>query len=428
MLSRFFFLLLTTLLAVSCGDSSEIRRPSSTPEETNDLAVDPGVTYQTIAGFGGANQMWGTQFPDVSDMKSAFGMEESDLGLSIFRIRIASNPDEWPLVVDVAKEAQKHGVKILASPWSPPPSLKSNGSDTGGVLPEENFEAFANHLNAFVAYMANNDVDIYAISIQNEPDIQVDYESCDWTASDMRDFLKDYGHLITGTKIAAPESFNFNQNFTNTLLNNEAAADNIDIVAGHIYGGGLAPFPLAEEKGKEIWMTEYLMNQGATDQWSQLSEDVIWDESLAMLGTVHEAMMNNWNAYIWWYLKRYYSFIGDGTQGTASGEILKRGYAFSHYSKFIRPGYVRVGAELSKSDALVSAYQGDGKTVIVLVNAGTNPIANISISVAGSAPASATSYETTLSMDRGVTELQAEDGKLLISLSAKSITTVVIEG
>jgi glucuronoarabinoxylan endo-1,4-beta-xylanase len=270
-------------------------------------------------------------------------------------------------------------------------------------------------------------VDIYAVSIQNEPDIQVPYESCDWTASDITAFIRDYGDLIE-SKIAAPESFNFNQVYTSALLNDEEAVANLDIVAGHIYGGGLAPFPLAEEKGKEIWMTEYLMNQNATDQWDQLSDEVIWDESLEMLRTVHEAMVNNWNAYVWWYLKRYYSFLGDGTEGTTSGEILKRGYAFSHFSKFVRPGYVRVDASLEESDALITAYQGDDKTVIVLINLSSSSVANISLSVTGSSPLSATVYSTTLLLDRRITQITPDaEGRLLINLLGKSITTVIIE-
>lgn len=175
-------------------------------------------------------------------------------------------------------------------------------------------------------------------------------------------------------------------------------------------------------------MTEYLLNHDATDGWAQLSTEVIWDESLEMLRTVHEAMMHNWNAYIWWYLKRYYSFLGDGTQGTASGEILKRGYAFSHFSKFVRPGYVRIAAELEESDALVSAYRGEGKTVVILVNPGSSPVADISLSVAGSAPASAFAHVTTLQTNRQASQIQADgDGHLLINLPGKSVTTVVIE-
>jgi len=64
--------------------------------------------------------MWGAQFPNAQDMKKAFGTDPDDLGLTIFRIRIASNSNEWPLIVNIANEAQKYGAKIVASPWSPP--------------------------------------------------------------------------------------------------------------------------------------------------------------------------------------------------------------------------------------------------------------------------------------------------------------------
>jgi glucuronoarabinoxylan endo-1,4-beta-xylanase len=420
---RYIGLLLLAAL-VACGKAEEPAPSPGVPPRT--LTIDPSTTYQTIAGFGGANQMWGTQFPNVTDMKSAFGMDESDLGLSIFRVRVASDPGEWPLIVGVAQEARKYGAKILASPWSPPPALKSNASDISGHLPEANYKAFADHLNEFIAFMASNNVPIDAISIQNEPDIQVSYESCDWSVLQMIDFLKNFGHLIEGAKVAAPESFNFNQSFTNAILNDSEAAANVDIVAGHIYGGGLAPFPVAEQKGKEIWMTEYLLNQNATGNWSQLSADVIWDETLQMLNTVHQSMMHNWNAYIWWYLKRYYSFIGDGTQGTTSGEILKRGYAFSHFSKFVRPGYVRVKADFQQSSALISAYVGEGKTIVVLINPGTAAMSNIGLVVAGETPSSAAMYVTNSSSNRSGTTVQQKDGNLIISLAPKSITTVVV--
>ena len=307
-------LLFGTLMLVACGGSDDFQIPDRPAPEPAVITIDPSVTYQTIAGFGGANQMWGTQFPNAGDMQKAFGMGDSELGFSIFRIRIASNPNEWPLIVDVAKEALKYEAKILASPWSPPAALKSNNSDISGRLEEDNYEAFANHINDFIDFMSENDVEIYAISIQNEPDIEVSYESCDWTATEMNNFIKGHGHLIK-TRIAAPESFNFNQGFSNVLLNDEKTVEQFDIVAGHIYGGGQNAYPLAESKEKEIWMTEYLMNLNVGD-WEGADEETKWDETMIMLGTLHTAMVNNWNAYIWWYLKRYYSFIGDGDEGT----------------------------------------------------------------------------------------------------------------
>jgi O-glycosyl hydrolase len=412
----------------ACDKSSEPAPTQRIPPKV--LAIDPTTTYQTIAGFGGANQMWGTTFPTISDMKLAFGNDETDLGLSIFRVRVASNPSEWPLIVNVIKEAKKYGAIIQASPWSPPAALKSNGSDIGGYLLEENYEAFADHLNDYISYMASQNADIDVISIQNEPDIQVSYESCDWSSAQIRNFLKDFGHLIN-TKLAAPESFNFNQSLTNDILNDTDAAANMDIVAGHIYGSGLAPFPLAESKAKEIWMTEYLMNlntgNAGAPAWTSYSEEAKWNETMQMLGTIHQAMQHNWNAYIWWYLKRYYSFIGDGTNGTVSGQVLKRGHAFAHFSKFVKPGFVRVKTEFVTSEALISAYKSDDQTVVVLINPGTVAITNIGIKIAGQVPASATQYITTLSSNREKTTLQQQDSNLIIALPSKSVTTIVVD-
>lgn len=420
------YLILAGLMACS---KSEEPAPSNIPFKV--LTIDPAATYQTIAGFGAANQMWGTQFPNEGDMKNTFGTDESDLGLSIFRIRVPSNPAEWPLIINVTKEAKKYGAKIQASPWSPPPALKSNESEIGGHLLEENYEAFADHLNEFIAYMASNNAGIDVISIQNEPDIQVSYESCDWSSLQMRNFLKNYGHLIAGVKVAAPESFNFNQSFVNAILNDTEVAANVDIAAGHIYGSGLAPFPVAEQKGKEIWMTEYLMNlntgNAGAPAWTSYSEEAIWNETLQMLNTVHQSMMYNWNAYIWWYLKRYYSFIGDGTNGTASGEILKRGYAFSHFSKFVRPGYVRIKTEFQQSNVLISAYKGENKTVVVFINPDATPLNNISLKIAGETPSSATMYVTTSSVNRSNTDLQPQNGNLILAINPKSVTTIVVQ-
>jgi O-glycosyl hydrolase len=393
------------------------------------VTINADITYQTIAGFGGANKMWGTQFLKPAEAKKTFGTDETDLGLSIFRVRLASDSTEWPLILESVKEAQYYGVKILASPWSPPANLKSNNSVVGGYLLPENYGAFKDYINSFVAYMAANGVSIYAVSIQNEPDIQVSYESCNWTSSTMINFLKNYGHLIEGTKIAAPESFNFNKDFTNAILNDVDAVKNLDIVAGHIYGSGPGTFPLAEQKGKEIWMTEYLLNlnsgNSGSPAWTSYNESEKWDESLEMLHTIHEAMTYNWNAYIWWYLQRFYSFIGDGEQGTIYGEILKRGYAFSHFSKFIRPGFLRVDASTDKSTGLkITAYEGNGQIVIVIINQDNYWVNNINFEVPSASSASA--YETSLNINRKGKEVNLSDGKVVLNISPKSITTIVV--
>ena len=414
----------TTFLACD-KDNGAPTPPKATPTK---IVINPQTTFQTIAGFGGANRMWGTQSLKPAEATKAFGLNDGELGLSIFRVRISSNKNEWSIITEAVKEANKNGVKVLASPWSPPPALKDNNSDIGGRLLPQNYKAFKDYINEFIAYQAANGAKIDIVSIQNEPDWKPSYESCDWTADEMINFLKAQGQ-IGGAKVAAPESLNFNQNFTNAIVSNDSAAAKIDIVAGHIYGGGLAKFPLAEQKKKEIWMTEFLLNlntgNAGAAAWSTYSESAIWTESLKMLGSVHEAMSNNWNAYIWWYLQRYYSFIGDGEQNTTNGAVLKRGYAFSHFSKYVRPGFVRIGVDVPLYNSLqVTAYKKDAQTVVVIINPGALAVNNLQLT--GLSPKSVTSYSTSESATFAKKTPTITDNVIGLDIASYSVTTLVI--
>jgi O-glycosyl hydrolase len=136
-------------------------------------------------------------------------------------------------------------------------------------------------------------------------------------------------------------------------------------------------------------------------------------------------MTKNWNAYIWWYLQRYYSFIGDGEQGTTFGAILKRGWAFSHYSKFVRPEAVRVDVSTSRTTSLeITAYEHNGEIVIVVLN--PNDIAVGSVNFEVPSLSSAVAYETSLTLSRQEKEIEISGGKVVLDVSPKSIITIVL--
>ena len=88
----------------------------------------------------------------------------------------------------------------------------------------------------------------------------------------------------------APESYHFCRQLTDPILNDSAACANLDIVAGHIYGGGLQSYPLAAEKGKEVWMTEHLI----------LEND--WSAALSTANDINACLSSGMSAYIWWYI------------------------------------------------------------------------------------------------------------------------------
>ena len=330
------------------------------------ITVDTANKRQWISGFGGMSNAWNSPVMNENDITAMYG--ENGLGYNIFRIIIYHDPARWGELLAVTKKAQSYGAIILASPWTPPPELKSNGSYIGGYLLPEHYAEYAAHLSSFVRYMADNGVKIDIISLQNEPDIKVSYDSCDWTPEQMLEFVRDYGREIGDVQIMPGESFQFMRNFTDPLLNDPAAVEKFDIIGGHIYGGGIAAYPLAEEKNKEIWMTEHLMNTHGN-----YSYDSTWRAAMSVAKEIHECMSAGFNAYIWWYLKRFYSMVGDGENGTVESQILRRGYVMSHYAKYAA-GRQRVEAHSKGNpNVLISAYESNGGISMVLVNMGSKP-------------------------------------------------------
>ncbi|MBN2347472.1 MAG: hypothetical protein JXJ22_01460 [Bacteroidales bacterium] len=372
--------------------------------------IDLTDTRQIIRGFGGATVFRPTVPLTSEELDLLFGNEDGQIGLSILRIRVVSDDDSYWRGVELsnAQGAVARGAAVVASPWSPPIRMKTNTDLTGGSLKPDSYADYATYLNNFAEYMAANNAPLYAISIQNEPDIQVDYESCDWTSAQMRDFLKNHGSVISATKVIAPESYNFNHNFSDPILNDSEAEANVDIIGGHIYGSGLADYPLAREKGKEVWMTEHL------------DTDTLWNAVFATGKEIHDCMaIGNFSAYIWWYAKRFYGPLSE------TNYITKRGYIMSNYSKFVRPGYYRVNATVSpSSDIFVSAYKGD-KTVIVAINMSNSVVEQQFVfengTVAGVIPYITTQTEN-LSMKGMVTVIE---NTFTYPLPPQSITTFV---
>ncbi len=384
--------------------------------ENQKIKVNLNDERQLIRGFGGiAVPDWGNPLSEA-DGKLAFGTGDGQIGLSILRVRIAPNSNNFSRVLSIAKQAHESGLTIFASPWTPPASMKTNGNEVGGELKKESYADYAAHLKGFVDYMANNDVPIYAVSVQNEPDIEVDYESCFWDSEQMIDFISNHSKDIGDVKIIAPESFQFIKLLSNSILNNEKATANLDIVGGHIYGGGLTPYPLAKSKEKELWMTEHFTNE--EDNRNRIS---YWDECMLTAREISDCMEADMNAYVWWYIKRFYSFIEDDAV-----KVTKKGYVMSHFARFIRPGFVRVGVENDANNKLnVTAYKKDDKVVVVVVNNNKSKI-NFDLDIEGLSVESFDAYVTDSAIDCiNMRSVSAVDGKIEAFVDANSITTFV---
>jgi len=384
--------------------------------------IDLNSVHQIIRGFGAANILQWRPDMTAAEVETAFGTEEGQLGFTILRLMVEANKNRWNLYVPTAKQAYDMGATIIASPWYAPGEMVETVNGVSRVK-YDRYDEYAAHLDSFITYMAGNDVPVYGLSVQNEPDITDQWTS--WTSNEMFTFMKENAHAITGTKVMAPESFQFRRVMSDPILNDSIACANTDIVCGHIYGGGLGSYPLAEAKGKEIWMTEHLSGEGDTQN------NQTWYWSLEVAKEINDVLEAGMSAYVWWYIVRYYGPISDGTNNSGSkGEVTKKGYVMSQYSKFIRPGDYRVTSSMApiEMNVSVTAYKDSitSRAIVVAVNTSSNP-ENVVFKIPNSTLSTGTSYTT--SESKNVVpgeEIIISNNKIIFNLDASSITTFVL--
>ncbi|MEU4219427.1 cellulose binding domain-containing protein [Actinoplanes sp. NPDC026623] len=331
--------------------------------------INPSAPKQTIKGFGAMSHAAWIGDLTAAQRDTAFGNGEGRLGFSLLRIPVGENQSDFSRDLATAKRAVELGATVFASPWNPPAGMTEtftrNGVPNQKRLKASSYGAYATHLNDFTTYMRTNGVNLYAISVQNEPDYASTWTW--WTSAEIVKFLKENSGVI-GTRVIAPESFQYIKSMSDPILNDAAALANVDIIGAHLYGTSYAnfPYPLFKQKGagKELWMTEVYYPNSNTN-----SGDA-WPEALDVAEHIHHAMVDaEFQAYVWWYLRRSYGPMRE------DGQISKRGAMMAHFARFVRPGYVRIDATANPaSNVFVSAYKSGDTLVIVAVNKNTSAV------------------------------------------------------
>jgi len=328
-----------------------------TPNAT--ITVNPNKKFQYIRGYGGMETTWGNFFQsDEVDMENMFSPAPDKLGYNIWRIMIppiSTNAEDIKNYVmsrtyanryyENVKIVNKYGGYVLASPWSPPKEWKTNHSiNSGGILDPRYYKEYANYLRSYARHMANEGAPIYAVSIANEPNYAGGYDGCEWEPEEMRDFYKEVGRFTQGVRgwgggKQIPTVLTVNGESANTPYINHAAMEDpksnaaIDLFARHVYGEQrkvLWGHP--KLNGREVWMTEHNINSASATAFPQ---DSTWNFLWRFMNDVDLVIrLNNENAFVWWVVKRFYSFIGEGDASTTVNAILPRAWGMAHYSKF----------------------------------------------------------------------------------------------
>jgi len=391
------------------------------------IDVDDSRTFQPIEGFGfsltggSAYLLAGLGKAERADLlRELFGLTEDSVGLSCLRLTIGAsdlgrkdfsywglrrgtpNPDlaRFNLsagdrdVVPVLQEilAINPAVKIIASPWSAPPWMKSNGSYVGGRLKPAFYSEYARYFVKYVEMMRGHGIHVSAVTPQNEPHNPRNEPSMEMSATEQADFIK--GHLGPALRKDAPETeilcwdHNCDEpGFPLTVLADPEARAYTAGVAWHLYNG--SPEAMSKVRAhysdKKVYFTE---------QWVSALDDFMgalrWHTKNVIIGT-----LRNWSrTALEWNLAsdpRYalHTRLGavgalggvtigatikhrrGAAGGIAIGATIKRNpgyYLMAHSARFIRPGAVRVHSNEASQLPNVTCLTPESRIVMVVVN------------------------------------------------------------
>ena len=398
--------------------------------------LDDTVVYQEIDGFGASftdssawlvhefigNSAYEQLMTELFDRKLGAGisfirqpMGTSDMrrradysyddppdGVSDYALNYFSIAKDQEYIIPVLKKALEINpdLKIMASPWSPPPWMKTNGDFQGGSLIDSDavYNTYANYFVKFIEAYGSQGIDIYAITVQNEPGLEIGYPSLKMNAVEQANLIKRVGAKFQSksidTKIITYD-FNWdNVNFALDVLADSQARNYIDGVAWHHYGGDVSSQSIVHDAYPE--KTTYF-TEGAIGEWLYPEGD--FDGALIHAADLLVDTTRNWSkSVVLWNMALHELYkgpiVGNGcwscfglvSVNSETKAITKNSplYALAHASRFLGPGAKRIESSDTTTGNIsnVAFVNTDDSVVVYAFNRSTD-IKNIQINWEG---------------------------------------------
>ncbi|WP_282043747.1 glycoside hydrolase family 30 protein [Winogradskyella flava] len=395
------------------------------------ISVNPKKTFQEYLGIGGAitdassevfSKLNATQQEEL--LQSYFGKDgigynivrtsihSSDFGLGSHTYIEEGDAELKTFSIDKDKEKRipfiKRAIELInddlvfyASPWSPPAFMKTNKNMLqGGKLLPEFRQAWANYYVKFIKAYEAEGIPVWGLTIQNEPMATQRWESCIYTAEEERDFLKDYlgptlekAGLGDKNVVVWDHNRDLIANRANTIFEDSEASKYAWGIGLHWYetwSGGLPKYDNLKAINESFPSKNMLFTEGCQENFS--TERLQYWPNAERYGN---SMINDFNSGVVGWTD--WNILLDERGGpnhvgnfcfapihadTKTSELIYTPtyYYIGHFSKFIKPGAVRISTSTSRTTIESTSFMNkDGKIVTVVMNRTGNKIPYILI-------------------------------------------------
>ncbi|MDE3213357.1 MAG: glycosyl hydrolase, partial [Bacteroidota bacterium] len=349
--------------------------------------------YDPKAGIGYTLARTNIQSCDFSSSSYSY-VKEGDKALSTFSI--AHDLTYKIPLIKKAIAAAGGKLTLFASPWSPPAFMKTNDNVLhGGHLKPEFYQSWANFYGKFIRAYARQGINVWGITIQNEPMATQTWESCVYTADEERDFLKNYlGPTLHKEGLGNKKIIIWDHNRdliyqrASTILEDPSAAKYAWGIGYHWYedwSGGDQEFDNVERVHESFPSKNLIFTEGCEFPF-KLSGLKDWK-----LGERYgRSMIHDFNdgAVGWtdWNIlldeKGGPNHVGNFCYApvhamTQTGELVYTNsfYYIGQFSKFVRPGAKRISIAPSRTALEATGFLNkDGKVVVIVMNSGDRKV------------------------------------------------------
>ncbi|MDI6617312.1 MAG: glycoside hydrolase [Clostridiales bacterium] len=378
------------------------------------VKLNYNIKYQEIEGFGASGAWWAQDvggWSNISEIMDFLYESKKGIGLNIYRYNIGAGypcltDDPWRSTqtievspglydmnrdknsINAMKEAVKHGATVELFSVSPPARLTKSGYSSGEAsgksnLSEENEDEYAKYLADITQLFFEKGIPVKYLSPINEPqwNWKSGQEGCHYEPGQVLDLSRkvtlELKKRKLPVKLSIDESGKWNdRDYTlsmyRTVMQDDLLSKAIDHFAVHSYWSN------ADDKREAAIYFSQFNNMLPLHQteWCEMKNGNAkgMDAALVLAKTIHEDMtilsVSTWEAWLAVAKGDYRDGLVYVNTATEEYETSKRLWSFGNYSRFIRPGYRRIKAEIEDNNLLVSAYVSpkSDKTVIVFVN------------------------------------------------------------
>ncbi|MFA5423482.1 MAG: hypothetical protein WC374_06445 [Phycisphaerae bacterium] len=370
--------------------------------------IDPNTVHQEIEGFGASSAWYEDVLVNHNQRELICDLLFTDLGTDIYRIRnsydCSNDYGHMNNTAIIAGEAlqRNENLKFMISSWSPPTYLKSNSSFNSGTLAKD---VYGNYMyDEFAQWWADSldawsalGVDVEYLNIQNEPDIETDYDSCafypvenyDYAGYDQA-FEAVYNELYSRMGSNMPKMLAADTVGICTLpyyLDNLIDINHAYGYAHHLYCDGDVDYPDSFIPALESIASQYGDKPRFQTEFSKLEADTLtFTEEMNLAILMHNSLViEEVSSYLYWELF-WGNNINWGLIGLSNStyKINKVYYAFKHFARFTDPGWHRIDASLSGIGAgnlRLSAYISPDERQLTAVIINTSEVIDVNLSL-----------------------------------------------